>query len=100
MTKTLARTYCLCLYCDYDSKVKSLDAAFGDNDKFSADFYDERDHIEEIMYSLGNDAEWLGSAGSTTTWDVKEVAMPRLLRKIQDYNSKKEYFHIIQFELF
>ena len=101
MTKIRTRTYCLCLFCDYDRKVKGLAYALRKEEELKAkDFYDERDHIGEIMDSLGSDADYLGGMGRTTTWNVKEEAMPLLLRKIQDYNHKKEYHHIIQFELY
>ena len=89
------------MFCDYDRKVKGVFYAHGREEEYKAKgFYDERDHIEEIMNSLGRDAEWIGGSGRTTTWEVKEDAMPLLLRKVQDYNHKEEYLHIIQFELF
>ena len=51
------------------------------------DFYDELDHVDESMESLGGGAEYLGGSGRTTTWNVEEDSMPELLRRIQDYNS-------------
>ena len=61
---------------------------------------DERDHISDIMKTLGSGAQYQGGAGSTTTWIVKEESMLQLLREIQEYNNKKEYLHIIHMQLY
>ena len=98
MSATLSRTYCLCLYCGLDTKLDGLSDILGKG--MDPDFYDERDHIDEIMESLGGGAEYLGGSGRTTTWNVEEDSMPELLRRIQDYNSRKEYSHIIHIQLY
>ena len=100
MTKTLARTYTLCLYCGYDDKTEGLFLQLGKEKEFEKCFMDERDHIDEIMETLGSGAQYQGSAGSTTTWIVREESMLQLLREIQEYNNKKEYLHIIHMQVY
>ena len=100
MPKTNSRTYCLCLYCDYDTKTEALHAMLGVKDKDLESFLDARDDIDDIMKSLGDGAEWRGSNGSTTTWNVKEESMIPLMQKIQDYNSIEGQLHIIHIQLY
>ena len=101
MSKANSRTYCLCLYCDYDNKTEDLIAVFADEEKRQKIFLDERDDIDDIMKSLGDGAEWQGSNGGvTTTWNVKEQSMIPLMQKIQDYNSIEGQLHIIHIQLY
>ena len=100
MSKTSSRTYCLCLYCDYDNKTEDLIAVFADEEKRQKVFLDERDDIQDIMKSLGDGAEYQGGCGRTTTWNVKEESMIPLIQKIQDYNSIEGQLHIIHIQLY
>ena len=100
MSKTNSRIYCLCLYCGYDTKTESVFAQFAVEGKYDKTFLDERDDIDDIMKSLGDGAEWQGSNGCTTTWNVKEESMITLMRKIQDYNSIEGQLHIIHIQLY
>ena len=100
MSKTNSGTYCLCLYCDYDTKTKAIHAQFAIEGKDLDSFLDARDDIDDIMNSLGDGAEWQGSNGGTTTWNVKEESMIPLMQKIQDYNSIEGQLHIIHIQLY
>ena len=100
MPKMNSRTYCLCLYCDYDTKTEALHAMLGVKYKDLESFLDARDDIDDIMKSLGDGAEWQGSNGCTTTWNVKEHSMIPLMQKIQDYNSIEGQLHIIHIQLY
>ena len=63
-------------------------------------FLDARDGIDDIMKSLGDGAEWQGSNGCTTTWNVEEQSVIPLMRKIQEYNSIQGQLHIIHIQLY
>ena len=97
MPKTNSRTYCLCLYCGYDTKTESVFAQFAAAEKYDKTFLDERD---DIMNSLDDGVEYQGSCGRTTTWNVKEESMISLMQKIQDYNSIEGQLHIIHIQLY
>ena len=73
---------------------------FAVKDKDLESFLDARDDIDDIMKSLGDGAEWQGSNGGTTTWNVKEESMISLMQKIQDYNSIEDQPHIIHIQLY
>ena len=100
MSKTNSRIYCLCLYCDYDTKTEDLIAVFAAEEKYRKDFLDERDDIDDIMKSLGDGAECQGNNCRTTTWNVKEQGMIPLMQKIQDYNGIEGRLHIINIQLY
>ena len=100
MSKANSRTYCLCLYCDYDTKTEDLIAVFAAEEKHQKTFLDERDDISDIMKTLGDGAEYQGGCGRTTTWNVKEESMIPLMQKIQDYNSVEGRLHIIHIQLY
>jgi len=97
MTKTATpTTYCVKLYCDQPSLLKGLY-------KPDFDLYMRlRDDVEALVKSCGNKTSvtWLGSCAHTTTWEVADVCMPRLLSKLKRYNNDKLHQHIIHIEVY
>ena len=76
MPKTNSRTYCLCLYCDYDTKTEALHAMFAVKDKDLESFLDARDDIDDIMKSLGDGAEWQGSLAPISKYYWPDIDPP------------------------
>ena len=59
--------------------------------------------IKKIMKTFGRNAKWLGSEGFSSTWEVKEDSMLKLIQAIKHYNvvvSSPENPFIIQPELY
>ena len=100
MTITATKTFLVSLYCGYNRLTEGFLLATDRRDLLDRDFYDERDHITDIMEGLGSGATCAGSSGATTTWEVREDHMPALLKQISEYNCKKEYQHIIHMEVY
>ena len=99
MTTTATKTYTLCLYCGYDTKVEEH-FALSHPEKLQRDFYNERNDIDEIMRGIGSGAEYLGSMGRQTTWEISAESMGDVIEQIQAYNSIRDFDHIIHIELF
>jgi hypothetical protein len=93
-TKT-ATTFCVKLYCDLPSLLQGV---------LKSDFnlYMEcRDEVHELVESIGSGVQYLGSSGTTTTWNVDQDVMTELLRKIQRFNSPENDLPcIIHMELY
>ena len=99
MTATATKTYTLCLYCGYDTKVEEH-FAYSHPKKLQHDFHDERNDIDEIMRDIGSGAEYLGGMGRETTWEISAERMGDVIEQIQAYNSIREHIHIIHIQLF
>ena len=92
------RTYWVKLYCRFDLLV-SVDREMSGNNEHP-DWWELRDDVEELIDSCGNDVEYVGSMGSSVSVAVKEKKMPVLLRKVQDYNNRRDLVHIIHTEIY
>ena len=92
------RTYLVSLYCRYNLLVQSDREMSGNNEH--PDWYELRDDVEELIDSCGNDVEIRGSMGSSVSVYVKEKKMPVLLRKVSDYNNRRDLVHIIHMEIY
>jgi hypothetical protein len=93
-TKT-ARKFCVKLYCCLPSLLEGV---------IKPDFnlyMDCRDDVHELVESIGSGVQYLGSIGTTTTWNVDQDVMTELLCKIQHFNSPENDLPcIIHMELY
>ena len=100
------RTYFVKLYCRYDLLTSSTKEVFEENNHPGSakletpDWWELREDVEKLIDSCGNNVEYVGSMGSSVSIDVKEKKMPVLLRKVQDYNNRKDLVHIIHTEIY
>lgn len=88
-------SFCVKLYCGLPSLLDGvLERDYGL-------YMDLRDEIHELVKSIGNDVEYLGGSGTTTTWNVQQNALLPLLRKIQHFNGPStDYPCVIHIELY
>lgn len=95
-----AATLCVKLYCDFPSLFTPPHYFFS-KEEIESEYeicLDNRDILDRILKSC--DGEYLGSSGATTTWEIPSNKSSKLLKKIQAYNSRKEYKHIIRIEVY
>ena len=50
---------------------------------------DQRINLEQLVEGLGSGVELLSCSGTTTTWNVEEQKMIKLLEIFQKYNNNK-----------
>jgi len=86
---------CVKLYCDLPSLLDGiLERDYGL-------YLDLRNEIHQLVNSIGNDVEYLGGSGTTTTWNIQQNALLPLLRKIQHFNGPStDYPCVIHIELY
>tara|TARA_B100000073_G_scaffold319756_1_gene298927 strand:+ start:253 stop:570 length:318 start_codon:yes stop_codon:yes gene_type:complete len=100
------RTYFVKLYCRYDLLTSSYrDILEENNHPGSAnletpDWWELREDIEQLIDTCGSSVEYVGSRGSSVSVEVKEKKMPVLLRKVGDYNKRRDLVHIIHTEIY
>ena len=92
--KALDKNFCIKLYCDIPSILCGL--VEPDYELFR----NSRTDIEDIVKSIGNGIDYLGSSGTTTTWEIQENAMIELFSKIRAYNENDNLSHIIIAEVY
>ena len=95
-----AETFCVKLYCDFPSIFMPTDYFFSE-EQIKTEYeicWDNRDICDRILKSC--DGEYLGSSGRTTSWEIPSNKSSKLLKKIQAYNSRMEYKHIIRIEVY
>ena len=87
--------FCVKLYCDLPSLLDGiLERDYGL-------YLDLRNEIHQLVNSIGNDVEYLGGSGTTTTWNIQQNALLPLLRKIQHFNGPStDYPCVIHIELY
>jgi len=92
--KALDKNFCFKLYCTIPSILCGL--VEPDYELFQ----DSRTDIEDIVKSIGNGIDYLGSCGATTTWEIHRDAMIELFSKIRAYNENDDLLHIIIAEVY
>lgn len=92
--KALDKNFCIKLYCAIPSILRGL--VEPDYELFR----NSRTDIEDIVKSIGNGIDYLGSSGATTTWKIQENAMIELFSKIRAYNENDNLSHIIIAEVY
>tara|TARA_Y100000592_G_scaffold74371_1_gene115932 strand:- start:6 stop:299 length:294 start_codon:yes stop_codon:yes gene_type:complete len=95
-----AETFCVKLYCDFPSLLSPATSFFSKKEIEKEVSIQElnRDILDSILKSCKG--EYLGSGGRATTWNIPSNQSSKLLKKIQAYNSRKEFKHIIYLELY
>lgn len=95
-----AETFCVKLYCDFPSLLSPATFFFSKKEIEKEVSIQElnRDILDSILKSCKG--EYLGSGGRATTWNIPSNQSSKLLKKIQAYNSRKEFKHIIYLELY
>lgn len=79
---TKTRTFCVKIYCDLPVLCVGM-VERPDN------LLDQRINLEQLVEGLGSGVELLGCSGTTTTWNVEDQKLVKLLQKFQKYNNNK-----------